>query len=67
MTRRYRPTIATGRRRTWQMRFVSAYASAHPWEDWAESWAHYLHIVDPLETARQYRKKFLDLVTKQPS
>jgi hypothetical protein len=35
----------------WQERFVSAYASAHPWEDWAETWAHYLHIVDALETA----------------
>jgi hypothetical protein len=35
----------------WQARFVSAYASAHPWEDWAETWAHYLHIVDALETA----------------
>src|SRR5262249_39739413 len=27
------------------------YASAHPWEDWAETWAHYLHMVDSLETA----------------
>jgi hypothetical protein len=35
----------------WQSRFVSAYASAHPWEDWAETWAHYVHIVDTLETA----------------
>ena len=35
----------------WQDRFVSAYASAHPWEDWAETWAHYLHMVDTLETA----------------
>lgn len=38
----------------WQARYVSAYASAHPWEDWAESWAHYLHIIDTLETARQF-------------
>ncbi len=38
----------------WPARFVSAYASAHPWEDWAESWAHYLHIIDTLETARQF-------------
>jgi hypothetical protein len=30
---------------------VTAYASSHPWEDWAESWAHYLHIVDVLDTA----------------
>ena len=35
----------------WQTRFVSAYASAHPWEDWAETWAHYLHMFDTLETA----------------
>lgn len=35
----------------WQANFVSAYASAHPWEDWAETWAHYLHMTDTLETA----------------
>ncbi len=35
----------------WQDRFVSAYATAHPWEDWAETWAHYLHILDTLEMA----------------
>jgi hypothetical protein len=34
--------------------FVSAYASMHPWEDWAETWAHYLHVWDTLETARSY-------------
>jgi hypothetical protein len=38
----------------WRERFVSAYASMHPWEDWAETFAHYLHIVDTLETARVY-------------
>jgi hypothetical protein len=38
----------------WQDRHVSAYASMHPWEDWAESFAHYLHMVDTLETARAY-------------
>ncbi|OWW22449.1 zinc-binding metallopeptidase family protein [Noviherbaspirillum denitrificans] len=35
----------------WNERFVSAYASMHPWEDWAETWAHYLHMVDTLDTA----------------
>ncbi|MGH8444248.1 MAG: zinc-binding metallopeptidase family protein [Solimonas sp.] len=35
----------------WQDAYVSAYASAHPWEDWAETWAHYLHIGDTLQTA----------------
>jgi hypothetical protein len=38
----------------WPTRFVSAYATMHPWEDWAETWAHYLHMVDTLETARCY-------------
>jgi len=35
----------------WQQRYVTTYASAHPWEDWAETWAHYLHMVDTLESA----------------
>lgn len=35
----------------WQSRFVSAYASCHPWEDFAETFAHYIHMVDALETA----------------
>jgi hypothetical protein len=30
------------------------YASSHPWEDFAETWAHYFHIVDTLETARAF-------------
>jgi hypothetical protein len=38
----------------WQENFVSAYATAHPWEDFAETWAHYLHIVDTLEMARAF-------------
>jgi len=35
----------------WQECFVSAYAASHPWEDWAETWAHYLHSTDTLEIA----------------
>jgi hypothetical protein len=38
----------------WQSNYVSAYASAHPWEDWAETWAHYLHIADMIETAASF-------------
>ena len=34
--------------------FISAYAQSHPLEDWAEVWAHYLHMTDTLETARFY-------------
>jgi hypothetical protein len=42
---------ANGAPGNWQDNFVSAYATAHPWEDFAETWAHYLHIVDTLEMA----------------
>jgi hypothetical protein len=35
----------------WEASYVSAYATMHPWEDWAETWAHYLHIVDTIDTA----------------
>ncbi len=35
----------------WQNQFISVYATSHPWEDWAETWAHYMHVMDTLETA----------------
>lgn len=38
----------------WQQRFISAYATSHAWEDFAETWAHYMHIVDTLETAAAF-------------
>ncbi len=38
----------------WMERYISTYATMHPWEDWAETWAHYLHIVDVLETADSF-------------
>ena len=38
----------------WTNRFISAYASAHPWEDFAESFAHYFHMLDTLETAHVF-------------
>ena len=38
----------------WQENYVSAYATTHPWEDFAETWTHYLHIVDTLETAEAF-------------
>lgn len=41
----------------WQDRHVSAYATCHPWEDWAETWAHYLHMIDLLETAAAYNTR----------
>jgi len=41
----------------WQDSFISSYAQSHPWEDWAETWAHYLHMVDLLETAASYHTR----------
>ena len=38
----------------WQTTHISAYATSHPWEDWAETWAHYLHIVDTTEMAAAF-------------
>ncbi len=48
-----------GAANNWNDNYISAYASCHPWEDFAETWGHYLLIADTLETAA----KFLD----QPS
>jgi hypothetical protein len=42
---------AEGPPHDWPDRYVSSYATMHPWEDWAESFAHYLHIRDTLQTA----------------
>ncbi|MEI6535629.1 MAG: putative zinc-binding metallopeptidase [Verrucomicrobiaceae bacterium] len=38
----------------WDVNYISAYASAHPWEDWAETFAHYLQIHDGLETFENF-------------
>jgi hypothetical protein len=38
----------------WQANYVSPYATMHPWEDFAETWAHYIHIVAALETANAF-------------
>jgi hypothetical protein len=48
----------------WRDRFVSAYASAHPWEDFAETWAHFLHIVDTLEMAGSFGLRVKPVVTR---
>jgi hypothetical protein len=48
----------------WSARHVSAYASMHPWEDWAETTAHYLHITDTIETAAGFG---LSLRPKHPA
>ncbi len=45
---------ASGPAENWEKTYVSTYASAHPWEDFAETWAHYFHMVGGLETAYAY-------------
>ncbi|MGE9297007.1 MAG: zinc-binding metallopeptidase family protein, partial [Puniceicoccales bacterium] len=57
---------ASGAPADWQSNFVSSYASSHPWEDWAETWAHYLHLVDTLETAYRFGMS-LDARLKEPA
>lgn len=42
---------ANGPEAGWEQSFISAYASAHPWEDWAETCAHFLLMVDAVQTA----------------
>lgn len=48
-------------RTDWQGNYISSYATAHAWEDWAETWAHYLHLIDLLETAAAYQMSFATL------
>src|SRR5205085_2847163 len=54
MTRTAWPSILSRPPPDWPEHFVTAYASTHPWEDFAETWAHYFHMVDTLETANAF-------------
>ena len=45
---------ANGAPAGWPQTHISAYATAHPWEDFAETFAHYLHIVDTVEMAAAF-------------
>ena len=57
----------------WELSYLTNYATMHPYEDFAETWAHYLHICDTVQTASQYGltavagidafSQFRDLVT----
>lgn len=55
---------ADGPPRDWQERFVSAYATMHPWEDFAETWAHYVHMVDTLEMAGAFGLEVKPLIDR---
>ena len=43
-----------GAQTNWPENFITHYASSHPLEDWAETWGHYLHITDGIETAKHF-------------
>ena len=47
----------------WANSYISSYATMHPWEDWAETWAHYLHVVDSLGTALGFGLNAAELET----
>ena len=57
---------ANGPKKNWQEEYVSAYAGSHPWEDFAEMWAHYLHMVDTLETANAFGMSVRPKVSRGP-
>lgn len=44
----------------WEQRYISVYATMHPFEDFAETFAHYLHISDTIETAVAHGLASLD-------
>ena len=46
---------STGSGQNWQGNFISAYATMHPLEDFAEVFGHFLHIADTLQTAEGVR------------
>jgi hypothetical protein len=48
----------------WANNHISSYAAVHPWEDWAESWTHYLHVVDSLDTALGFGLRGEDVETE---
>ncbi|WP_375599539.1 putative zinc-binding metallopeptidase [Devosia sp. Naph2] len=45
---------ANGAPQGWSQSHISAYATAHPWEDFAETFAHFLHIIDTVEMASAF-------------
>jgi hypothetical protein len=63
LARHYAAGAPTG----WRDGFISAYATAHPWEDWAETFAHYLHMIDTLEMARAFGLRVDPMVTRDPA
>ncbi len=51
----------------WEEKYVSAYATMHPWEDFAETWTHYLHMIDTLDTAASFGLAVEPVVSDDPA
>ena len=51
----------------WEANYVSSYATMHPWEDFAETWTHYLHMVDTLDTAASFGLAVAPEATNDPT
>ena len=60
LRRRHRPPPPGPPTTGWEDDHVSAYASVHPWEDWAETFAHYVHIRDTIQTAGAFGIRMAD-------
>ena len=54
---------ANGPPQDWPDNYVTSYASSHAWEDFAETWAHYFHMVDTLEIANAFGMRVRPRVT----
>jgi hypothetical protein len=48
----------------WESSYIFTYATMHPFEDFAETWAHYLHICDTIQTASEYGLATVNSVTR---
>ena len=51
----------------WRENYISSYATMHAWEDWAETWAHYLHLMDMLETSFNFGLRLEPEISKVPN
>ena len=51
----------------WRENYISSYATMHAWEDWAETWAHYLHLMDMLETSYSFGLSLDPEISKVPN
>jgi hypothetical protein len=58
LQRHYEQGAAEG----WNNNYVTKYAASHPWEDWAETWSHYLHLIDVMETTNSLGVSILPTV-----